>query len=32
LDGDDFLKNQIVPSRIIDRHENKLLGEAMAGG
>jgi threonylcarbamoyladenosine tRNA methylthiotransferase MtaB len=32
LDGDDFFKNQIVPVRIIDRHENKLLGEATAGG
>ncbi len=26
LDGDDSLKNRIVPVRIDDRHENKLLG------
>jgi threonylcarbamoyladenosine tRNA methylthiotransferase MtaB len=26
LDGDDSLKNRIVPVQIIDRHENRLLG------
>jgi threonylcarbamoyladenosine tRNA methylthiotransferase MtaB len=28
LDGGDSLKNRIIPVRIIDRHENRLLGEA----
>jgi len=28
LDGDDSLKNRIIPAHIIDRHENKLLGES----
>jgi threonylcarbamoyladenosine tRNA methylthiotransferase MtaB len=32
LDGEDSLKSQIVPVHIIDRHENKLLGEATVGG
>ncbi len=27
LNGDDSLKNRIISVRIIDRHENKLLGE-----
>jgi threonylcarbamoyladenosine tRNA methylthiotransferase MtaB len=27
LEGDDSVKNRIVPIHIIDRHENKLLGE-----
>jgi threonylcarbamoyladenosine tRNA methylthiotransferase MtaB len=27
LDGDDSLKNRIVSVKIVDRHENKLLGE-----
>ncbi|MGB7062809.1 MAG: tRNA (N(6)-L-threonylcarbamoyladenosine(37)-C(2))-methylthiotransferase MtaB [Candidatus Zixiibacteriota bacterium] len=27
LDGDDSLKNRIIPVPIIDRHENSLLGE-----
>jgi threonylcarbamoyladenosine tRNA methylthiotransferase MtaB len=26
LEGDDSLKNRIIPAHIIDRHENKLLG------
>ncbi|NIN01063.1 MAG: tRNA (N(6)-L-threonylcarbamoyladenosine(37)-C(2))-methylthiotransferase MtaB [candidate division Zixibacteria bacterium] len=32
LDGDDSLRNRIVSVHIIDRHENKLLGEAIASG
>jgi len=32
LDGDDCLRNRIVPVHIIDRHENKLLGEAIGSG
>ncbi len=32
LDGKDLLKSQIVPIHIIDRHENKLLGEATVNG
>jgi threonylcarbamoyladenosine tRNA methylthiotransferase MtaB len=27
LDGDDSFKNEIIPVQIIDRHENRLLGE-----
>ena len=32
LDGDDCFRNRIVPVHIIDRHENKLLGEAIGFG
>jgi threonylcarbamoyladenosine tRNA methylthiotransferase MtaB len=32
LGGDDSMKNRIVPIRIIDRHENSLLGETASSG